>query len=568
MTDLAAQNIPFYWASIFFRNLLKDGVRHVIISPGSRSTPLTMAAAAHPRLQKQVILDERSAAFTALGIGKATGRPAVLVSTSGTATANYFPAVIEARQSGVPMILATADRPPHLRSTGANQAIDQLKLFGDYPVFFHEVGEPVLGEDDLKRLGMLSRQAAGLARQKRGPVHLNFPFRKPLEPEPGFVKKIKDENSDDPLPGSNKFQQEESFRIPDEIQQAMGSAERPLIVVGPTAPGDDTESIAQLAKKLNSPLLTESTLPDDQHVIHGFAVFLRNEQIRRQLQPDLLLRFGFQSTDKSLEKALGDWQTGRHYHFASTPDWHDATFSESRHIPWGGRPLSLDRLPGSDRDLWLREWKRQELFAEEHLQAAMNGSEALTDGHIYHHLLPQCPDDHFLAVSNSFPARDIQLFGGRVTRRPLFLNRGASGIDGVTSTAMGLSVGLNRPGVLITGDLAFLHDANALLNRRMISRNLAVIVINNAGGSIFRMLPIEQHKQYFENYFETPQSADIHRLAASFDIPCHRIQTLEEIRRFDLGQWQKQHRGLSVMECRTDAEASMELRRTCWNYSP
>lgn len=568
MTDLAAQNIPFYWATIFFRRLLKAGVRHVIISPGSRSTPLTMAAAAHPRLQKQVILDERSAAFTALGIGKATGRPAVLVCTSGTAAANYFPAVIEARQSGVPMILATADRPPHLRSSGANQAIDQLKLFGGYPVFFHEAGEPGLRDDDLKRLAMLSRQAVGMSQQKRGPVHLNFPFRKPLEPEPGFVKTITDENSDVPPPGSSQWQLEESFHLPDKIQQALGAARRPLIVVGPTAPGDDTGSITGLAQKLNCPLLSESTLPGDQHVIQGFAIFLRNKHVREQLQPDLLLRFGFQPTAKSLEKALGDWQPGYHFHFASTPDWQDATFSGSRHLPWGGRPLSLSDLPEYGGDSWLRAWKRQELLADEHLQGAMNEPDLLTDGHIYHYLLPQGPDDHFIAVSNSFPARDIRLFGGRVTRHPLFLNRGASGIDGLTSAAMGISVGLDRPGVLVTGDLAFLHDANALLNRKTVTQDLTVIVINNAGGSIFRMLPIKQHEPYFEDYFETPQSADIQRLAASFDIPCHRIQNIGEIRRFDLRQWQKKHRGLSVIECQTDADASMKLRRTCWNYSP
>src|SRR5690625_154803 len=182
MTDLAAQNIPFYWSAHFLRNLLKNGMRHVVISPGSRSTPLTMAAAAQPHVQKQVILDERAAAFTALGIGKATGSPAMLICTSGTAAANYLPAVIEARKSGVPLILATADRPPHLRSTGANQAIDQLKLFGDYPVMFHEAGEPRLGKEDLNRLAMLARQASGAARDRRGPVHINFPFRKPLEP--------------------------------------------------------------------------------------------------------------------------------------------------------------------------------------------------------------------------------------------------------------------------------------------------------------------------------------------------------------------------------------------------
>ena len=180
MIDLAPQNRAFYWSVLLFRQLFRKGVTRVVISPGSRSTPLTLAAATHPGLSTQVILDERSAGFTALGIGKAAGTPAVLISTSGTAVANYYPAVIEARLSGVPLILATADRPPNLRNTGANQAIDQLKIFGDYPLFFHEAGEPAFGKTDLARLEMLADQAVDISVLQKGPVHLNFPFRKPL----------------------------------------------------------------------------------------------------------------------------------------------------------------------------------------------------------------------------------------------------------------------------------------------------------------------------------------------------------------------------------------------------
>ncbi|NIV13412.1 MAG: 2-succinyl-5-enolpyruvyl-6-hydroxy-3-cyclohexene-1-carboxylic-acid synthase, partial [Aliifodinibius sp.] len=182
MTNQHQGNTALQWTNTFFRALYKYGIEHVVVSPGSRSTPLTLAVASNPHIQKHVILDERSAAFTALGIGKATNIPAVLVCTSGTALANYYPAVIEARQSGVPMVLATADRPPHLRATGANQAIDQLNMFGDYPVFFHEVGEPKPNKKDLKRLTILAQQSVSISREKRGPVHLNFPFRKPLEP--------------------------------------------------------------------------------------------------------------------------------------------------------------------------------------------------------------------------------------------------------------------------------------------------------------------------------------------------------------------------------------------------
>lgn len=565
MTDLPAQNIPFYWATVFFRKLIEGGVRQVIISPGSRSTPLTMAAAANPHLKKQVILDERSAAFTALGIGKATGTPAVLICTSGTAAANYFPAVIEARQSGVPIILATADRPPHLRATGANQAIDQLKLFGDYPVFFHEAGEPRLADEDLNRLAMLARQAIGTAQQKRGPVHLNFPFRKPLEPTSSFVKKTETINKQDCPALVDQGRTKERFYIPESVQKAIANAHRPLLIVGPTAPKDDSQSIAQLAEKSGAPVLSESTVTSAQ-TISGFAGFLRNLKTIETMEPDLILRFGLQPTSKSLEKALETWQPDHHFHFASTHDWQDATCSGSTHLPWLGKPFSTKSITSSTDEAWFQAWKEQEKKFKTYRDRAFSQAETLTDGHIYHHLLPQCSDDHFIAVSNSFPARDVQLFGQNSVQHPLFLNRGASGIDGITSTAMGISLARQQPGVLFTGDLAFLHDTNALLNQKILDQNLTVVVINNSGGSIFRMLPIEQHKEYFQHYFETPQSADIQHLVNTYDIAFQRITTLQELNNFNLKEWQEQNPGLSVVECQTDPDASMQLRQQLWNF--
>src|SRR5699024_1295394 len=212
---------------------------------------------------------------------------AVLICTSGTAAANYLPAVIEARQSGVPMILATADRPSYLRATGANQAIDQLKLFGDYPVFFHEVGEPKLDEKDLDSLKMLARQATNLTRRKRGPVHLNFPFRKPLEPGQQFVRQIENENENErQKPSDITLELQDNYQLPNPIKDAISSAQRPLIIVGPTAPKDHTKSIAALAKRINSPVLSESSLLSE-NTIGGFAGFLRNRNIRKGLQPDL-----------------------------------------------------------------------------------------------------------------------------------------------------------------------------------------------------------------------------------------------------------------------------------------
>src|SRR5699024_7440807 len=473
-------------------------------------------------------------------------------------------AVIEARQSGIPMILATADRPPYLRATGANQAIDQLKLFGDYPVFFHEVGEPKLDEKDLNRLKMLARQAIDLTRRKRGPAHLNFPFRKPLEPGQQFVRQIENENEGQ-NPSDITLELQDNYQLPTPIKDAISSAQRPLIIVGPTAPKDHTESIAALAKQINSPVLSESSLLSN-NTIGGFAGFLRTKSIRKKLGPDLILRFGFQPTAKSLEQAQKDWQPLHHFHFASTHDWQDATFSGSTPLPWLGRPLSSNNLHVTADNSWINSWKDIEKKFQFHLEKQYSDCEALTDGHIYRHIVPQCSRDDFIMVSNSFPARDIQLFSPETTKYPLFLNRGASGIDGITSTAMGISLGMRQPGILFTGDLAFLHDTNALLNYQKIGQSLTVIIINNAGGSIFRMLPIEQHEEYFKEYFETPQTADIEGLVKSYGIPYQKITSKEAIREFDLQEWQRQQPGFTVIECQTDADASMRLREKAWNF--
>ena len=567
MTDSHQGNIALHCTHTFFQELSNNGVRHVIISPGSRSTPLTLAAAVNPALEKRVILDERSAAFTALGIGKATNTPAVLVCTSGTALANYYPAVIEARQSGIPLILATADRPPHLHSTGANQAIDQLKIFGDYPIFFHNVGEPRNTQKDVRRLQMLGKQSIEISREKRGPVHLNFPFRKPLEPTEDYLQKIKAEQSQGSYPTTTSSYSTTGISINQSLQQQITSAQKPLIIVGPLAPGDDTTSITKLAKQLKAPILSESSISSEQ-IIYGFAGFLHSKELRSKLSPDLLIRFGFQPTNKSIEIALKQWNPAHHFHFASTAAWQDATASGSQHISWMGKPLKVDAISSKAGLHWMDQWKAAEQQFNIHYENTFAQQHPLTDGDIYHHLTPQLSDQHFVMVSNSFPARDINLFGQQPSSVPLYLNRGASGIDGITSTAMGISTGRQQSGILFTGDLAFLHDTNALLNHRKLDHSLLVVVINNNGGSIFRMLPIANNKEHFETYFETPQQADISKLANTYQIPYYSVNTISDLKKINLAKHLSSHSGLSILECKTDPDASMQFRNKLWNYQP
>ncbi|WP_445664839.1 2-succinyl-5-enolpyruvyl-6-hydroxy-3-cyclohexene-1-carboxylic-acid synthase [Fodinibius sp. AD559] len=565
MTDQHQGNVAIQWTNTFFQALYKYGIKDIVLSPGSRSTPLTLAAASNPHFEKHVILDERSAAFTALGIGKATNIPAVLICTSGTALANYYPAVIEARLSGVPIILATADRPPHLRVTGANQAIDQLKIFGDYPVFFHEVGEPKSDAKDLQRLKMLAQQSVSISREKRGPVHLNFPFRKPLEPTENKLDQIQEENQDLPNPAVGNRNPSTALSLSSSLQETLSSAKKPLIIIGPTAPSDDMDSISKLADQLGAPVLTESSI-DSSNIIRGFTGFLRNEDRRNQLEPDVILRFGFQPTSKSLTFALEEWNPKHHFHFASTDAWQDATFSDMERVSWMGQKIHLKNVSTETGPNWIQSWKQTKNEFAKYYQKTIKRHLELTDGSVYHHLTPQIPDDHFIVVSNSFPARDINLFGKHSTNTPLFLNRGASGIDGLTSTAMGVAKGLQKPGVLFTGDLAFLHDTNALLNHKNLVQSLVVVVINNGGGSIFRMLPIHDNKQHFEPYFKTPQNADISTLVSAYNIPHYLINSLSDLKKMDLTSITAKNKGLSVIECQTDADASMELRTQLWSF--
>jgi 2-succinyl-5-enolpyruvyl-6-hydroxy-3-cyclohexene-1-carboxylate synthase len=627
-----------------------------------------------PGFQKQVILDERSAAFTALGIGKATNQPAALICTSGTAVANYFPAVIEARKSSVPLLVLSADRPPHLHDTGANQTIEQQRIFGDYPVLFRDAGEPVMHETALEEVEQFASEAVEIAIRQQGPVHLNFPFRKPLEPEQKFVTTITKENKkpDDLFaPASPKtrgpdhsfaagnpktsvegFPPKDSveatsrlreFRLDDKLQQHMQKADKPLVIIGQLAPGTETARIFQLAKALHAPVLSEQGFnTGDANGIEGFEGFLRDLKRAEELKPDIILRFGRQPASKSLLQAIEQWSPCRHMHVSDTEYQSDIAGTTTDHVSWNGNPFSTNRLynsaekssprgdsskriplvlwkttfvvpphfaPARDKQTndpiptirgkqaaessrWLHRWKNQERDYFERSSRLFEAQQTLTDGHIYHHLAPAIPRNWFIFFSNSFPARDRSMFGRwsaptvvsetagiqpggsqpnkRNSRKVyitprVYTNRGASGIDGITSTAMGIGIGAHQPGILFTGDLAFLHDTNALLNKKVLQQPLVVIVINNRGGSIFRMLPIAEHKAHFNTYFETPQQAHIAALTKSYGIHTKTITTIKDLRQLDLQEVVSQSDSmLHIIECKTDADASMQLRHKLW----
>lgn len=563
MTDLHPKNQGFYRATLLLRSLLKNGLSHVVISPGSRSTPLTMAAAVLPQLEKHVILDERSAGFTALGIGKATSNPAALVCTSGTAVANYYPAVIEARKSGVPLLLLTADRPAHLQNTGANQTIDQKKIFGSYPVLFKHLDETT--DTDKSIFEHLARQVFSYSQDRQGPVHLNLPFAKPLEPKPDFLQAIAEENKKLEIHTTKKKSRnpEQPIQLDQAITDTIRSARRPLIIVGQTAPGPHLNTISDWAARLNAPILSEQGRIDSISTMGGFEGFLRNPTMQTQLEPDLILRFGRQPASKSLLNAIRKWQPRAHIHFSDTGEISDIDQTTTHFVNWNGAPFPENLSSEASRQ-WLNQWEKTETAYRNELQRCLGETNKLTDGHVYHRLTPAVPNDWWVFISNSFPARDQSMFA-QWGAQSIFTNRGVSGIDGITSTAAGINIGGNRPVILFTGDLAFLHDTNALLNQKKLKQPLVIIVINNSGGSIFRMLPVAEHQDHFKTYFETPQQVNIKQLAAAYDLNYEGIDSPEQLRDLSLQNYTSP--GISIVECKTDPDASMRVREKMWSFS-
>lgn len=541
--------------------LASCGLEHVVISPGSRSTALVIAFHEASSIQKHIVLDERSAAFIALGMARATKRPAALVCTSGTAAANYFPAVIEARQSGIPLLLITADRSAIDRSNGAPQSMDQTHLFGRYPVFYFDASAPAT-KTGLQRLRYAAWQATDAAIRQQGPAHINIPFDKPFEPTATL-----------PVNTEETVRPVSHLAYPvvsdDDLPDMFYRAKRPVIVAGPDAGRHLTEAqrIA-LFDQIRIPILAEHSSgfglsPLQQHRVSGFPWKLRPGKENVFPEPDLIIRLGLTPVSKALEYFL---EKNRHIpeiYFAAHPEW------ASPHHPSGYRfaanpsVCALQKLQERMDASWPLRWET----TDESASVFDAFSHLLTDPGVHRAVQKALPDQDFLWISNSLPIRDIDLAGQswHSDGHPIYSARGVSGIDGITSQAIGTVLASGRNGTLMTGDLAFLHDTNALLSASKMAGRLSVIVINNGGGRIFSMLPVASRSDVFETYFGTPQKADIGMLCNAYGVYHERISApgdlhtgLEKV--FN-------GTGIRVLECCTHQAESEKLREALWKLS-
>ncbi|MEX1010427.1 MAG: 2-succinyl-5-enolpyruvyl-6-hydroxy-3-cyclohexene-1-carboxylic-acid synthase [Balneolaceae bacterium] len=587
------------WISPLIRSLYREGVRHAILSPGSRSTPLVFSISMHPGLKKYVVLDERSAGFRALGIGKATGIPALLVCTSGTAVANYFPAVVEAKESGTPLIILSADRPPRLRGSGSSQTIDQIKLFGDQAVWFHETGEPVDKEGDLSRFSLLGRQAVTEAIRRGGAVQINIPFSKPLEPTRQTIK-LEREMYPVQEPSLRVAPSEEiatelrwpadSMTLHPSVREVINRSRRPLILSGPQLPAHTPAGLMrQLCDITRAPVLCEagSMAPRGPNHLPWPALFGERRKIDEE--PDLILRFGDYPYSPQITRLLERPDGPEIIEFTTREEWQDPYGKTLHRVPLHSDRLNPDGLD-SKPETWLNNAMNWATEAAGKRDALLESEERLTDGHVIHHFTRQLSDDWEVMLSNSLIVRDYSFFGALPGYPgPAHVNRGAAGIDGILSTASGIQTGSGRPTLVFIGDLAMLHDSNALLSLRTLTGPLIIIVINNGGGSIFRMLPVHSFREVFTSYFETPQEADIRLLAHAHGLKSSLINdrkglekvSLEKLRetaeaalmtdakgnprKADMESLKspgRAHGGAPalLLECRTDPEASHSLR--------
>lgn len=521
MSDRARQNL--LWCFHLLDGMAAAGVRHLVLSPGSRSTPLVLAAERHPRLRLHTLIDERSAGFFALGLARHDQTPAVLVATSGSAPAHWYPAVIEANRSQVPLLLLSADRPPELQDWGANQTIDQTRLFGTQVRAFHDPGPAQADADALRFIRQLGRKAVNQSRWPHpGPVHINLPLREPLvaedlaipacsEPDPAFPQ---------PRPALDPAE------LADLGQRMNGR--RGVIVCGPL-PADPelAPSLAELSTRLGCPLLADplSGLRCGGAVqpLSGYDAFLRNRACRDRLRPDWILRLGTPPVSKTLLSYLDRQPQAQQWVVDPSGGWPDPLYRSQRLRTDPARLCTalLQRKIAPAPDGWRTEWDHWERIAHAVVPARTAEAPVSEDGLITD-LLDQLPADATLFSSNSLPIRQLDSWcRGRPEPMRIIANRGASGIDGNVSTLLGLAAAGARPLVGLLGDLALLHDCNGLLTAPGLQAVL--VVINNGGGGIFGYLP-QADLPDFAAHWLTPHGMDLAQLAALHRLPHRRVE--------------------------------------------
>jgi 2-succinyl-5-enolpyruvyl-6-hydroxy-3-cyclohexene-1-carboxylate synthase len=516
------------WSSLLLEELHRLGVRDIALASGSRSAPLTMAAAAHSGFRRHLHFDERGLGFMALGLAKGTGRPVAVIMTSGTAVANLWPAVAEAQLTGVPLIILSADRPPELIDNGANQAIDQQGIFGHYPVYQLNLPSPT---QTIPAAFVLSSVDQALAQQARtpGPVHFNCMYPEPLYPGDAYL------DFDDYLaPLGDWLRSEKPWSPWQQSEQTCPSqsdwealrGKRGVIVAGRIQDPAQGKAVAELAERLGWPLLADLQSQirfDSRNLIHMDLALQNSCFVSELARAEVLLQFGARLISKRLGQFIKQHPWQDYWLVDPQPARLDPDYRLRRRLLCEPAAFTAAHPVGEPSQPWHKLAERQQ-EATRQVRAACDRFSELGVCHRLNELI-----EGQLFVGNSMPARLMDMLGetGKGPSR-VMTNRGASGIDGLIATAYGFAQSSDQPTTLLLGDLSALHDLNSLALLGKASQPLVVVLLNNDGGSIFRMLPVPTQDQLLETYYCLPHGLHFDHAAAMFGLAYHAPTTLAE----------------------------------------
>jgi 2-succinyl-5-enolpyruvyl-6-hydroxy-3-cyclohexene-1-carboxylate synthase len=516
--------MPVTTAATFCATLVDEwvraGVTDAVVAPGSRSTPLAVALTDRPELRVHIHHDERSASFLALGLGLATGRPAVLLCTSGTAAAHFHAAVIEAHQAEVPLVVCTADRPPELRDVAAPQTVDQDHLYGTAVRWFCDPGVP---EEALRATwrSLAARTVADALAPRAGPVHLNLPFRDPLVGEAGELPPGRPDGWPWHVTTTGPTHVAASEL---DVLAPLLDSQRGVIVAG--AGAGDPLAVHWLAATAGWPVLADPRsgcrVPEPT-TVGAFDAFLRHASFAADHTPGVVLRLG----QPPASKVLNQWLAGsgaRHIQVGATAAWIDPEHSAAVRVVADPTELCIaleKRVTGARGTPWLARWQHAERQAQAAIDAVLQAHQEPTEPAAARTLLAALPTGAVLVASSSMPIRDLEWYSAPRDGVRVLANRGANGIDGVVSTAVGAALGSGAPTALLIGDIALLHDGNGLLGAAGRDIDLTIVVVDNDGGGIFSFLPQASAlpNDRFEQLFGTPHGVDPAALAAVHGIP-------------------------------------------------
>ncbi|WP_068923492.1 2-succinyl-5-enolpyruvyl-6-hydroxy-3-cyclohexene-1-carboxylic-acid synthase [Planobispora rosea] len=528
-------------ATVLIDELVRCGLTEVVLAPGSRSAPLALAAHADSRVRLHVRIDERSASFLALGLARRGERPVALICTSGTAAANFHPAVLEAHESGVPLLVLTADRPSELRHTGANQTVDQIKMYGTAVRWFNEVGVPEERPGQVAYWRSLACRAyqRSLGPADPGPVHLNLAFREPLIPDG-------DASWCEPLDGGPGGPWVRARVAPPAVALHLPPTRRGVLVVGDGAP--NVRRYVAAAGMAGWPVLSEphGGARYGDHAMSAYHFLLGTPEFADAHRPEVVVTLG----RPGLSKPLLAWLGHAAEHIVVTPDltrWPDPTRSATQ----VAQAVEIPIAAGDDE--WLHSWRRADAAAREAIDEVMDAS-GLSEPRLARDLVDALPNGSLLISGSSMPIRDLdQAMRPRRGLR-VMANRGAAGIDGTVSTAMGAALAHHGPSFALMGDLTFLHDQNGLvLGPREPRPDLCLVVVNNDGGGIFSLLPQASLRDPFERVFGTAHGVDLAYAAAATGTPYTFVGDPDQLPKALRGE------GVRIVEVRTDREANAAL---------